>query len=356
MAVSELNDLLTVVVDRGGSDLHLTSGLPPVIRLHGKLIPLEAPALEGGDTRRILFSAMTEYQRDALERSWEHDFAYSIPGKARFRVNAYFQRGSVGAAFRLIPGKIDDFETLGLPGVMEALCRQPRGFVLVTGPTGSGKSTTLASMVDYINANRETHIMTIEDPIEFLHEHDKSMVNQREVGADTKSFADALRFILRQDPDVIMIGEMRDLETVRAALTAAETGHLVFATLHTQGSAQTIDRIVDVFPPHQQNQVRVQLAATLQGILSQQLLSTTNGSGRVVAVEVLVPTPGVRNLIREGKTHQLTTAMQTGRSHGMVTMDEALADLYRKGSISLDTAMQRAHDPNVLQTLLGKAR
>jgi twitching motility protein PilT len=269
-------------------------------------------------------------------------------------VNAYFQRGSIGAAFRLIPSDIMGFSELGLPSVTESLASKPRGFVLVTGPTGSGKSTTLASIIDYINSHRAVNIITVEDPIEYLHHHKQAMVNQREVGSDTKTFGHALKYVLRQDPDVILIGEMRDLETIAAALTAAETGHLVFATLHTQDSTQTIDRIIDVFPPHQQQQVRIQLSSSLQGIISQQLLPTVDGRARVLATEVLIPTPAIRHLIREAKTHQLSTAMQTGRQYGMCTMDESLADLYKRGLISLETALAQAVDPAVVKTLLGR--
>jgi len=354
--VADLNELLMKLVERGGSDLHVTVGMPPVMRINGRLLPTEGDRLDQRDTKELLYAILTEEQREILERNWEFDFAYAVPGVARFRVNAYFQRNSVGAAFRHIPVEIKTFEDLRLPRVMEDLCRKPRGFVLVTGPTGSGKSTTLATMVDFINANEEVHIMTVEDPIEYLHHHKKAMINQREVGSDTKSFSQALKYILRQDPDVILIGEMRDLETVQAALTAAETGHLVLATLHTQDAAQTIDRVVDVFPPYQQQQVRVQLAGTLQGILSQQLLPTIDGRGRVVACEVLVPTSGIRNMIREGKTHQLPSALQSGQQYGMVTMDQSLAELYRQGLVSLDCALQRAVDPNILKTLLGRSR
>ncbi len=351
----DLNTMLAQCLERGASDLHITVGVPPTIRRHGLLTPLGGEELTPAQTRELVYSIMSEEQRAALEREWEYDFAYSLPGYARFRVNAYYQRNSVGAAFRAIPMEIRSFEELGLPPILAELARKPRGFVLVTGPTGSGKSTTLATMVDHINRTRAEHIITIEDPIEYLHQHEESVVNQREVGADTKSFAAALKFILRQDPDVILIGEMRDLETVSAALTAAETGHLVFATLHTQDAAQTIDRIIDVFPPHQQQQVRVQLAGVLQGIVSQQLLPVKDGSGRAVAVEVLVPTPAIRNLIREGKTHQIPTAIQTGHQHGMVSMDASLADLYRRGMISLETASQRALDVNILKELVGRA-
>jgi twitching motility protein PilT len=351
----ELNDLLVQVLESGASDLHITAGMPPVMRLHGKITPMAGPRLEPADTRALMYGVMTQDQRDSLERLREFDFAHAVPGRARFRVNSYFQRSSVGAAFRLIPDRIGTFAELGLPPVLEELARKPRGFVLVTGPTGSGKSTTLAGIIDFINERQSVHVMTIEDPIEYLHHHKRSMVNQREVGSDTTSFANALKFVLRQDPDVILIGEMRDLETVAAALTAAETGHLVLATLHTQDAAQSVDRIIDVFPPHQQQQVRIQLSGTLQGIISQQLLPTIDGRSRTIAVEVLVSTPGVRNIIREAKTQQLPTVMQTGHKYGMQTMDESLADLYRRGLISLDMGLTRAVDPAVLRSLLGKA-
>lgn len=351
----DLNELLLELVERGGSDLHITAGMPPVLRINGKLVQMEGPRLTPRDTKELLYTILKQDQREKLEREWEFDFAHAVPGVARFRVNAYFQRDSLGAAFRHIPVEISSFEELGLPRIVAEFCRKPRGFVLVTGPTGSGKSTTLASMVDCINRSEEVHIITVEDPIEYLHQHRKAVINQREVGVDTHSFSSALKYILRQDPDVIMIGEMRDLETVAAALTAAETGHLVFATLHTQDAAQSIDRIIDVFPPYQQQQVRIQLAGTLQGIISQQLLPTVDATGRVLACEVLVPTSGIRNMIREGKTHQLLTAMQAGQQYGMVTMDQSLADLHRRGLVTLDYALQRAIDPNILKTLLGRA-
>ena len=297
-------EVLLEVVDRRASDLHLTAGAPPMVRVRGRLAPMEGyPSLTPTDTREIVYSILTNDQRQRLETDWQIDFAYSIPGHARFRVNAYFQRSAIGAAFRLIPASIVSIDDLGLPTAVHEFCRKPRGFVLVTGPTGSGKSTSLAAMVDKINAEREEHIMTIEDPIEFLHSHKKCVVNQRELGTDAQSFSMALKAALRQDPDVILVGEMRDLETIGTALTAAETGHLVFATLHTQSAPQTVDRIIDVFPAHQQDQVRTQLSVALQGIMTQQLLPTADGSARVVACEVLVPTPAVRNLIREGKTH-----------------------------------------------------
>lgn len=351
----DLNELLAKLVELNGSDLHLTVGMPPVMRINGVLIPTDNPRLTPRDTKEMIYAILRQEQREKLEREWEFDFAYALPGVARFRVNGYFQRDSLGAAFRHIPVGIKPFDELGLPKILPELCKKPRGFVLVTGPTGSGKSTTLASMLDYVNSTQELHIITIEDPIEYLHQHRRSVINQREVGADTHSFSSALKYILRQDPDVIMIGEMRDLETVAAALTAAETGHLVFATLHTQDAAQTIDRVIDVFPPYQQQQVRIQLAGTLQGIVSQQLLPTADGAGRVVASEVLIPTSGIRNMIREGKTHQLMSAMQAGQQYGMVTMDQSLADLYRRGLVTLDYALQRAIDPNVLRALLGHA-
>lgn len=354
----DINELLAEVVRRGGSDLHITVGVPPMMRLNGELMPLESmPVLGKRDTQDLVFSIMTEEQRKGLEQEWEMDFAYSAQGSsARFRVNAYYQRTSIGAAFRLIPLSIRSIAELGLPPIVEALADKQRGLVLVTGPTGCGKSTTLAAIIDRINSTRAEHVITIEDPIEYLHKHNHSVVNQREVAADTKSFTRALKHVLRQDPDVILIGEMRDLETVGAALTAAETGHLVFATLHTQDASQTVDRIIDVFPPHQQAQVRVQLSGALMGIVSQQLLPTADGASRVVACEVMIPTSAIRNLIREGKTHQLMTVMQTGTKHGMVTMDASLADMYKQGIITLETAMQRAIDPAVLKTLLEKER
>ncbi len=347
-------DVLLEVMRRNASDLHITSGVPPMVRVRGRLIPLEGfPVLDGQETREIVYSILNNDQRQRLETDWQIDFAYAIPGHARFRVNAYFQRGSIGAAFRLIPAEILSIEQLGLPPVTHDFTTKPRGLVLVTGPTGSGKSTTLAAMIDEINQTREEHIMTVEDPIEFLHSHKKCVVNQRELGADAPSFALALRAALRQDPDVILVGEMRDLETISTALTAAETGHLVFATLHTQSAAQTIDRVIDVFPPHQQGQVRVQLSVALQGVMTQQLLPTADGSSRVAAIETLVPTPAVRNLIREAKTHQIVSVMQTGGGVGMQTMDAALATLVREGKITQRLAEARSSSPDELRRLLG---
>jgi twitching motility protein PilT len=342
------------MVEVKASDVHLSPGFAPAMRIRGKITPLdEYPKLTPQDTREIVYSILNDSQRKVFENNLQLDFAYAIPGVARFRVNCFFQRGSISAAFRLIPTQIVSLEELGLPSVLKEFCRKPRGFVLVTGPTGSGKSTSLASMVDLINEEREEHILTIEDPIEFLHKHKKCIVNQREVGSDAVDFASALKSALREDPDVILVGEMRDLETISTALTAAETGHLVFATLHTQSTAQTVDRIIDVFPPHQQQQVRMQLSVALQGIVTQQLLPTADGSGRVVGCEVLVPTPAVRNLIREGKTHQIYSAIQTSGSTGMQTMDAHLAQLVRMGKVTRSLAEQRASIPEELKRLLG---
>jgi twitching motility protein PilT len=349
-------DVLLQVLDRRASDLHITAGAKPTVRVRGRLTALdEFPVLTPTDTREIVYSILGNDQRQRLETDWQVDLAYTIPSRARFRVNAYFQRSAIGAAFRLIPSEIVSIDKLGLPPIVHELTKKPRGFVLVTGPTGSGKSTSLASMIDEINEAREEHIMTIEDPIEFLHTHKKCIVNQRELGSDAQSFGAALRGALRQDPDVILVGEMRDLETIQTALTAAETGHLVFATLHTQDTPQTIDRIIDVFPPHQQHQVRVQLSVALQGIVTQTLLPTADGSGRVVASEVLIPSPAVRNLIREGKTHQIYSVLQTSASAGMQTMDSALASLVRSGKITRQLAEERSTTPEELKRLLGAA-
>jgi len=347
-------DLLLDVIARNASDLHLTAGAPPMVRVRGRLTPLEGyPRLSTTDTREIVYSILTNDQRQKFENDWQLDFAYSVPGHARFRVNAYMQRAAIGAAFRLIPATIQSIGDLGLPAATHEFIKKPRGFVLVTGPTGSGKSTSLAAMIDAINSEREEHIMTVEDPIEFLHSHKKCIVNQREIGSDAQTFGAALKGALRQDPDVILVGEMRDLETISTALTAAETGHLVFATLHTQSAPQTIDRIIDVFPAHQQDQVRTQLSVALEGVMTQQLIPTADGSSRVVAAEVLVPTPAVRNLIREGKTHQIPSAMQTGSSVGMQTMDTALATLVRAGQITQRVAEQRSSTPDELRRLTG---
>ncbi|MBA2240828.1 MAG: type IV pilus twitching motility protein PilT [Solirubrobacterales bacterium] len=345
------------MVERRASDCHLTPGMPPVLRVRGAITPLEEfPKLMPTDTREVIYSILNDAQRKKLENELQIDLAYAIPGVGRYRVNAFFQRGSLSAAFRLIPSEIASLSDLGLPLVLNEFTSKPRGFVLFTGPTGSGKSTSLASLIDVINSEREDHILTIEDPIEFLHRHKKCIVNQREVGSDAQSFALALKAALREDPDVILVGEMRDLETISTALTAAETGHLVFATLHTQSTSQTVDRIIDVFPPHQQQQVRMQLSIALQGIVTQQLLPTADGSSRIAACEVLIPTPAVRNLIREGKTHQIYSAIQTSGSIGMQTMDSHLAQLVRMGKISRSLAEQRAAVPEEFKRLLSGAQ
>src|SRR5450631_1189354 len=351
----DLSSLLVQVIDLGGSDLHMTAGARPMIRLHGHLQPVEdAPELSPTVIQTMLYAILTQRQREKFEAELELDFAYALPGQARFRVNMYRQRDAVGAAFRLIPFEIKPLEALGIPPSVANFAMMPRGFVLVTGPTGSGKSTTLAGIVDLANRSRRDHIMTVEDPIEFLHQHKSCLINQREVGEDTHSFGNALKHVLRQDPDIILVGEMRDLETISVALTAAETGHLVFATLHTQDAAQTIDRVIDVFPPHQQQQVRVQLAGALQGVVSQTLVKTADGRGRAVATEVLVATPAIRNLIREGKTHQIYSALQAGARHGMHTMDQHLAELVKGGRISYETALEKCHTVEDFNRLSGR--
>ncbi|MGH9268485.1 MAG: PilT/PilU family type 4a pilus ATPase [Acidimicrobiales bacterium] len=351
-----VNDFLQRLVDLGGSDLHLSVGLPPMVRVHGDMKPLtEFPVLNGSEIRRMVYAVLTQKQRERFEGELELDTSHSMPGVGRFRVNVFLQRDSVGCVMRAIPFEIVDLERLGLPPSVRQFAELPRGLVLVTGPTGSGKSTTLASLVDIINRTKPCHIMTVEDPIEFLHHHKTAVVNQREVGEDTQSFAQALKHVLRQDPDVILVGEMRDLETISTALTAAETGHLVFATLHTQDAPQSIDRVIDVFPSFQQQQVRIQLAASLQGIVTQQLLPVKAGRGRTVAAEVLVATPAIRNLVREGKTHQVYSSMQAGGKYGMQTMDQSLAGLVMKGMISMATAIERCANEEDLRRLTGTA-
>ena len=352
----DLHAVLIRVIELGGSDLHLSVSSPPLVRLHGELRPLDDnAALTPQVIQRTLYAILTQKQRERFEAELELDFAYAVPGHARFRVNLYRQRESVGAAFRLIPYELKELEALGIPPVVGAFAGLPRGMVLVTGPTGSGKSTTLAALIDQANRTRRDHIMTVEDPIEFLHRHKSCLVNQREVGEDTHSFTNALKHVLRQDPDIILVGEMRDLETISVALTAAETGHLVFATLHTQDAAQTIDRVIDVFPPHQQQQVRVQLAGALQGVVCQALCKTLEGGGRVAATEVMVATPAIRNLIREGKTHQVYSAMQAGAKHGMHTMDQHLADLVRTRRISYEHGLEKCHHAEDFNRLCGRA-
>jgi len=350
-----VQEFLSTLLDLDGSDLHLTAGAPPTVRVHGDLVRLENyPPLEPETLRTLIYSILPQRHRERFEQDLELDTSYSLPGKARFRVNVYQQRDAMGAAFRLIPFEIRSLEQLGLSANLGDMARLPRGLVLVTGPTGSGKSTTLAAMLDIVNQERPCHIMTVEDPIEYLHHHKTAIVNQREVGADTKSFAEALKHVLRQDPDVILVGEMRDLETISTAVTAAETGHLVFATLHTQDAPQTIDRIIDAFPPYQQQQIRVQLSTTLQGVITQQLLQTWDGKGRVCVAEIMVATPAIRNLIREGKVHQIYSSMQAGGRYGMRTMDQGLAALVQSGRISFELGLQRCHDPQELARLTGR--
>lgn len=341
---SHVDEVLREAVLRGSSDIHLSVGLPPVIRIDGRLVRTEYAALNGQQIQRMVYDILTKDQILWLEKSHELDFSYGLSEVGRFRVNVYRQRGSLGAAFRAVPSDIPSFEKLRLPAVTKELTTRASGLILVTGPTGAGKSTTIASMIDHINTQRPVHIMTIEDPIEYLHRHKMGMVNQRELNQDTDSFENALRAVLREDPDVILVGEMRDLETISAALTLAETGHLVFGTLHTRNCAQTIDRVIDVFPPHQQAQIRVQLANTLEAVISQLLLPMTNG-GRVAAHEVMVATSAIRNLIREGKSHQIGTLLETGQDLGMQPMDRALVELHRHGLVTLEEARNRATDP-----------
>jgi len=348
-----MHELLTILIDRGGSDLHITTGTCPQIRLHGKLAPLtEFEVLTPQDTQRLAYSVLNEAQKQKFEEENELDLSFGIQGLARFRCNVFRQRGAVAAAIRVIPFKIRSFEDLGLPAVVAQLAERPKGLVLVTGPTGSGKSTTLASIIDKINNERSDHIVTIEDPIEFVHQNKKCMVNQREVNSDTQSFNQALKYVLRQDPDVVLIGEMRDLETIAAALTIAETGHLTLATLHTNSCAQTMNRIIDVFPPHQQPQVRSQLSMVLEGVLSQTLIPRADGRGRVLALEIMINTPAIRNLIREEKVHQIYSSMQAGTKFGMQTMNQSLASLVQRGLITRDEGLNRTTLPEELSQLL----
>jgi twitching motility protein PilT len=351
-----IDNLLEHMVARGASDLHVTVGSQPVIRLNGRLDRLpDFPRLTPDATQRLLYRILSTEQQKHLEVNRQIDVSHSIPGLARFRVNVYFQRESLGAAFRAIPTELKTLEDLGLPEQLHALATKPRGLVLVTGPTGSGKSTTLAAVIDEINRTRDDHIMTIEDPIEFLHRHKRCIVNQREIGPDATSFAEALRGALRQDPDVILLGEMRDLETIATALTAAETGHLVFATLHTQDAPSTVDRLIDVFPAAQQEQVRVQIASTIQGIVTQTLLPTLDGSGRVAACEILLPDDAVRNLIRQAKVEQIYSVMQMGSSRGMQTLEQALVQLVKRGVVSEEIALSRSSRPDQLRGLMQRA-
>jgi twitching motility protein PilT len=350
-----LPELLKIVVDREGSDLHISTSSPPQVRIHGHLERLAMPEMSPSDTKQLVYSVLTDSQKKRFEETLELDFSFGIKGLARFRCNVFNQRGAVGAVYRLIPEKIRAFGELGLPMVLSTLAEKPRGLVLVTGPTGSGKSTTLAAMVDKINIERKDHILTIEDPIEYIHQHKGCLVNQREVHSDTSSFSNALRAALREDPDIVLIGEMRDLETVESALKIAETGHLTLATLHTNSAAQTINRIIDIFPANQQSQIRTQLSLVLEGIVCQALLPKADGKGRVVSLEILVPTPAIRNLIRDDKIHQIYGAMQAGQEKlGMQTANQSLATLYMKRLITLDTAMSASSNRDELQEMINR--
>lgn len=351
-----LHQLLKTMMDKGGSDLHITAATAPVIRIDGKMVPLKLPALTPTDCKRLCYSILTDTQKSRFEDDSELDLSFGVKGLARFRANIFIQRGVVSGAFRQIPFKISNIKELGLPPSIADLCEKPRGLVLVTGPTGSGKSTTLAAMIDKINKETNQHILTVEDPIEFLHPHKGCIVNQREVNSDTNSFKKALKYILRQDPDVVMVGELRDLETIEAALSVAETGHLCFATLHTNGAIQTINRLIDVFPPHQQQQVRAQLSFVLEGVVSQTLLQKASGVGRALAAELLIPTPAVRNLIREDKVHQIYSQMQMGQNkYGMITLNQSLYDLFSKRQISLDEALTNSADPEELRSMISNS-
>jgi len=350
-----LSELLKKMLEMSGSDLHITTNSPPQVRVHGHLTPLEGTPLTPSETKQLAYSVMTDAQKHRFEENWELDFSFGLKGLARFRANCFNQRGATAAVFRVIPFEIKSFNQLALPVVVSKLCDKPRGLVLVTGPTGSGKSTTLAAMLDKINSERHEHMITIEDPIEFVHQHKKCLVNQREVHSDTKSFSDALRASLREDPDVVLIGEMRDLETIEAALRIAETGHLTFGTLHTNSASSTINRVIDVFPAHQQSQIRAQLSLVLEGILCQALLPKIGGQGRAMAMEVLVPNAAVRNLIREDKIHQIYSAMQSGQDKfGMQTFNQSLATLFFQKQISQETALLRSSNQDELQEMINR--
>jgi twitching motility protein PilT len=353
--MATLPELLKTLVELNGSDLHLTTQTPPQIRVHGELQVLDLPVLGPADTKALAYSVLTDAQKKRFEETLELDFSFGIRGVARFRCNVFNQRGAVGAVYRVIPEQIKNFQELGLPAVIANLAERPRGLVLVTGPTGSGKSTTLAAMIDKINTERRQHIITIEDPIEYIHQHKGCLVNQREVHADTLGFSNALRAALREDPDIVLIGEMRDLETIESALRIAETGHLTFATLHTNSAAQTINRIIDVFPAHQQGQIRTQLSLVLEGIICQTLLPRADRTGRVVALEIMVPTPAIRNLIRDDKVHQIYSTMQAGQEKlGMQTMNQNLATLYQKRLISLETAIGSSSMKDELEQMISR--
>ncbi|MGA3126858.1 MAG: type IV pilus twitching motility protein PilT [Candidatus Korobacteraceae bacterium] len=355
MAVT-LSDLLKKLLELSGSDLHITTNSPPQVRVHGHLQPLDMPPLGPADTKQLAYSVMTDAQKHRFEEDLELDFSFGLKGLARFRANIFNQRGAVAAVFRVIPFEIKSFAQLNLPPVVAKLCDRPRGLILVTGPTGSGKSTTLAAMLDKINSERHEHIITIEDPIEFVHPHKNCLVNQREIHQDTKSFAGALRAALREDPDVVLIGEMRDLETIESALRIAETGHLTFGTLHTNSASSTINRVIDVFPAHQQPQIRAQLSLVLEGVLCQALLPKAGGQGRCMAMEVLVPNPAIRNLIREDKIHQIYSSMQSGQDKfGMQTFNQSLMTLYLQKSITIEAALLRSSSPDELQEMINRA-
>jgi len=353
MAVTTLRTLLKKMLDMGGSDLHITTGSPPQVRVDGKLRPLKLAALSPTATKSLVYSVLNDSQKHRFEEHCQLDFSFGLKGLSRFRVNAFIQRGHVAGVFRMIPYKIRGFAELKLPNVVAEICRRPRGLVLVTGPTGSGKSTTLAAMIDLINTERAAHVITVEDPIEFVHTHKRCLVNQRELDSDVHSFADALKAALREDPDVVLIGEMRDLETVTAALRIAETGHLTFGTVHTNSAAQTVNRLIDVFPAHQQPQIRAQLSLVLQGILCQALLPKLRGGGRALALEVMIPNVAIRNLIRDDKVHQIYASMQSGRGKsGMQTFNDSLAQLYFSKQISMETAIQTSPVPDELEDLI----
>ena len=344
-----IQEIMKVATDAGASDVHITVGIPPKMRVNGNLITMAYPRLLPDDTQKIAYSTTNTVQRERFEERGEYDMSFSIPELGRYRVNAYKQRGSAALALRLVGTQVPAPEKLGVPESVINLYERKRGLILVTGPTGSGKSTTLAAIIDKINNNRDAHVITLEDPIEYLHQHKMAMVNQREIGLDTQSYANALRAALREDPDVILVGEMRDFETISVAITAAETGHLVLSTLHTIGAASTVDRVIDVFPPHQQQQIRVQFANVLEAVISQQLIPTADGDGRVAAFEVMHANHAVRNLIREGKSHQLETIMQTNRKLGMITMDDAIIQLFYEGKIDREMAIQFAQDPDSMK-------